>query len=132
MWPFVAVPALSPTIMCSHMLAGASAASSMTGSVIEDVETVIGASSVAAFALDMTFDSALAVDCKKCCACGRGSVCQKSLYMGLMHVMDSNNSLYDVFSVNYAGSKVLQMALTGCPPLAEAIIVIRPSITIIE
>ena len=31
--------------MCSHTLAGAAAASSMIGSVVEDVETVVGASS---------------------------------------------------------------------------------------
>ena len=48
------VPALSPTIMCSHMLAGASAASSTIGSVVEDVETVVGASSFDALALEAT------------------------------------------------------------------------------
>ena len=59
-WPFPAVPALSLTSLCSQMLAGASAASSMTGSVVEDVETVIGASSVATFALELTIASACA------------------------------------------------------------------------
>ena len=54
MWPFVAVPALSPTIMCSHMLAGASATSSTIGSVVEDVETVVGASVFDALALEAT------------------------------------------------------------------------------
>ena len=53
MWPFVAVPALSPTIMCSHMLAGASAASTTMGSVVEDVKTVTGASTGAALPLEM-------------------------------------------------------------------------------
>ena len=54
MWHFVAVPALSPTIMCSHMLAGACAASSTIGSVVEDVEMAVGASSFDALALDAT------------------------------------------------------------------------------
>ena len=40
--------------MCSHMLAGASATSSMIGSVVEDVETVVGASSFDALALEAT------------------------------------------------------------------------------
>ena len=46
------VPALSPTTMCPHMLAGASATSSTIGSVVEDVETVVGASSFDALALE--------------------------------------------------------------------------------
>ena len=83
------------------------------------VETVADVSFGAALALEMTIASACCDGCKKCCACGRVCVCQETLCMGLMHVMDSNNSLYDVFSVNYAGSKVLQMALTGCPPLPK-------------
>ena len=81
------------------MLAGASAASSMMGSVVEDVETVIGASSVAAFALELTIASACCDGCEKCCACRRVcvSVCHEyTLPMGLMHDMDSNNSPYDV------------------------------------
>ena len=48
------VPALSLTIICSHMLAGASAASSTIGRVVEDVETVVGASSFDALALEAT------------------------------------------------------------------------------
>ena len=40
------------------MLAGASAASTMIGSVVEDVEMAVGASSGAAFALEMTIASA--------------------------------------------------------------------------
>ena len=44
--------------MCSHMLAGASATSSTIGNVVEDVETVVGASSGAALALEMTIASA--------------------------------------------------------------------------
>ena len=40
--------------MCSHMLAGASATSSTIGSVVEDVETVVGASSFDALALQAT------------------------------------------------------------------------------
>ena len=44
--------------MCSHMLAGASAASSTIGGVVVDVETVVGASSGAAFAFEMTIASA--------------------------------------------------------------------------
>ena len=39
------------------MLAGASAASRTIGSVVEDVKTVVGASSVAAFSLEMTIAS---------------------------------------------------------------------------
>ena len=53
-WPFPAVPALSPTTMCSHMLAGASATSSTIGNVVEDVETVVGASVFDALALEAT------------------------------------------------------------------------------
>ena len=82
--------------MSLHMLAGASAASSMMGSVVEDVKLVIGASSVAAFALELTIASACRDGCKKCCACRRVCVCQYTLSMGLMHDMDSNNSPYDV------------------------------------
>lgn len=82
--------------MCLHMLAGGSTASSMMGSVVEDVKLVIGASSVAAFALELTIASACCHGCKKCCACGRVCVCQYTLSMGLMHDMDSNHSPYDV------------------------------------
>ena len=53
-WAFLAVPALSPTILCSTMLAGASAASSTIGSVVEDVEMAVGASCFDALALDAT------------------------------------------------------------------------------
>ena len=55
-WPFPAVPALSPTTMCSHMLAGASATSSTIGNVVEDVETVVGASFFDALALEAAID----------------------------------------------------------------------------
>ena len=90
------MPALSPTILCSTMLAGAPAASSTTDSVVEDVETVADVSFGAALALEMTIATACCDGCKKCCACGRVCVCQETLCMGLMHVMDSNDSLYDV------------------------------------
>ena len=56
-WPFPAVLALSSTNPPSRMLAGASAASRTIGSVVEDVKTVVGASSVAAFSLEMTIAS---------------------------------------------------------------------------
>ena len=98
-WPFPAVPALSPTILCSTMLAGASAASGTIGSVVEDVETVVGAISGDALAFEMTIASACRDTCKKCGACGRVCVCQETLYMGLMHDMGSNNSVYDVCCV---------------------------------
>ena len=85
------------------MLAGTSAASTTMGSVVEDVETVVGTSSDSAFALETTIASAWPDSCKKCCACGRICMCQNTLYMDLMHVMDSNNSVYDVSSAFYAG-----------------------------
>ena len=78
-WAFLAVPALSPTILCSRMHAGASEASSTIGSVVEDVETVVGASSGAVFALDMSIASACVLGCKKCCACAGESVYQNTL-----------------------------------------------------
>jgi hypothetical protein len=78
------------------MLAGAPAASSTIGSVVEDVETAVGVSSGAVFPLEVTIASDVRDGCKKCCACGRVCMCQYTLYMGLMHVMDSNNSLYGV------------------------------------
>ena len=56
-WPFLAVTALSPTNMCSRMLAGSSTASSMTSCLVEDVETVGGAFCVAACALEVTISS---------------------------------------------------------------------------
>ena len=59
-WPFPAVPAPSSTILCSNMLAGGSAASSTMGSVVEHVETVIEASSIAALALELAIASAAA------------------------------------------------------------------------
>ena len=99
-WPFPAVPALSPTILCSTMLAGAPAASSTIGSVVEDVETAVGASSGAALALEVTMASDVRDGCKKCGACGRVCVCQYTLCMGLMHGMDSNNSPHDVSKWN--------------------------------
>ena len=82
------------------MLAGAPTASSTIGSVVEDVETAVGASSGAALALEVTMASDVRDGCKKCCACGRVCVCQYTLYMGLMHVMDSNNTLYGVYKWN--------------------------------
>ena len=47
------------------MLAGASTASSRVGSVVEDIETVAGASSGAAFALEMTIASVRCDDVNK-------------------------------------------------------------------
>ena len=55
---FAAVPALCLIILCSRMLAGASTASTMIGSVVEDVEMAVDVSSGAAFALEMTIASA--------------------------------------------------------------------------
>ena len=85
--------------MCSHMLAGASAASSMIGSVVEDVETVVDASSFDALALEASIVLTCPFCSKKCMSCGRGGGSQYTLYMGVMHVMDSNNSVHDVSSV---------------------------------
>ena len=82
------------------MLAGAPTASSTIGSVVEDVETAVGASSGAALALEVTMASDVRDGCKKCCACGRVCVCEYTLSMGLMHDMDSNNSPYDVCKRN--------------------------------
>ena len=53
-WPFLAMPALSLTMMCARMFAGASEAFSTIGSVVEDVETVVGASFFDALALEAT------------------------------------------------------------------------------
>ena len=114
------MPALSPTIMCSHMLAGASAASSTIGGVVVDVETVIGASSGDAFAFEMTIASACREGDKKCCACGRVCVYQNTLHIGLRHAMDSINTVDDVSCVIYTGLKACGGGLTGCPPLARA------------
>ena len=55
------------------MLAGAPAASSTNGSVVEDVETVTGASSVAALALEVTIASARRLAVKSAVLAG-GSV----------------------------------------------------------
>ena len=85
--------------MCSHMLAGASAASSTIGGVVVDVETVVGASSGAAFAFEMTIASARRKGDKKCCACGRVCVYKMTLHMGLRHAMDSINTVDDVSCV---------------------------------
>ena len=78
-WAFLAVPALSPTILCSTMLAGASAASSTIGSVVEDVEMAVGASSGAALALEVTIASACCDGVKKlsavCRVCVRYVCC---------------------------------------------------------
>ena len=83
------MPALSPTMLCSHMLAGASAASSMIGSVVEDVETVADVSSSAALALEMTTPPRAVCSPMKCGACGRVCMRQYTFCMRLMHVVVS-------------------------------------------
>ena len=55
LWPSVAVPALSPTILCAGMLLGSSAASAMMGCVVVDVQTVVVYASAAAIGLEMAF-----------------------------------------------------------------------------
>ena len=87
------------------MLAGASAASSTFGSVVEDVETVVGVSSGAAVALEMTIASACRDGCRKCFACRRIRVCQNALHIGLRHAMVSINTVHDVCNVIYVGLK---------------------------
>ena len=56
---------LSPPSLHLHMLAGASATSGSISSVVEDLKTVVGALSGAAFALELTITSACAATCEK-------------------------------------------------------------------
>ena len=77
-WPFLAMPAFSLTIMCVRVRAGASEASSTIGSVVEDVETDLGASSVAAFALELTWPRRAVLAVKSAVLVG-GSVCDSTL-----------------------------------------------------
>ena len=69
-WPFPAVPALSLTILCVHMLVDGSAASSTTGCVVEDVKTAVDAASAAAFAPNMVIARVRPYGAKKSHPCG--------------------------------------------------------------
>jgi hypothetical protein len=92
-WPLPAVPALSPTSLRSRMLAGASAASSMIASVVEDVETVVGTSSGAALALEVTIAFACRGGCRKCWIAS-GRVCASTLCTRVYCVLWTLITLY--------------------------------------